>query len=41
MDSLPIVWVQPWLTVATATLGSLIGLIVGFEGAIGSSGGSS
>jgi hypothetical protein len=33
MDSLPIVWVQPWLTVATATLGPLIALIVGFEGA--------
>jgi hypothetical protein len=32
MDSLPIVWVQPWLTVATATLGPLIALIVGFEG---------
>ena len=33
MDSLPIGSVQSWLAVAAETLGPLIALIVGFEGA--------
>jgi hypothetical protein len=33
MDSLPIGSVQSWLDVVAATLGPLIALIVGFEGA--------
>jgi len=33
MDSLPIGSVQSWLDMAAATIGPLIALIVGFEGA--------
>ena len=33
MDSLPIGSVQSWLDMAAATIGPLIALLVGFEGA--------